>query len=486
MRKTWWLLLLILIIATFLRTYHLKTTPPGLYPDEAMNGSNALEALRTHEFKVFYPENNGREGLFMNVQALFMKWTGTREPWTLRFPAAIFGILTVLGTFFFARELFRRDDIGLLASFLLATSFWHINFSRIGFRAITASFFLVWALYFFLKAVRSRPAAAYLNAAIGGIFFGLGFYSYISYRAMPLLFLAFIPFFRKSAGFYKKTAVFIVLTFIIAAPIGWYFLKHPADFFGRTTQVAVTASSHPLRDLGANIVKTIGMLDFRGDGNWRHNYANRPELFFPVGILFWIGVMIGLYELKRGGGRFEYLILFGWLILAMLPVVVSDEGIPHALRSILMLVPLMTIAAGGGIWLWERTSRALTPASRKMILSLFFALLFLEAWHTYFILWAKNPNVAGAFSADYVAIARDIRSLPQDEPKYVLIEAGGGTVRQTDPFSGEVHEIPIPAQTVMYLTDSFSPVRQKERNIHYVLPGERASIPGNAKVFTIK
>jgi hypothetical protein len=54
---------LILAYAAFLRLHALTTTPPGLYRDEAMNGNNALAALETHRFAVFYPENNGREGL---------------------------------------------------------------------------------------------------------------------------------------------------------------------------------------------------------------------------------------------------------------------------------------------------------------------------------------------------------------------------------------------------------------------------------------
>ena len=36
--KTLWLVVSILIIATFLRLYHTTELPPGLYPDEAMNG----------------------------------------------------------------------------------------------------------------------------------------------------------------------------------------------------------------------------------------------------------------------------------------------------------------------------------------------------------------------------------------------------------------------------------------------------------------
>ena len=67
MRKSY-ILLLILIIASLLRVASITTAPPGLYPDEAMNGNNATEALETGEFKAFYPENNGREGLFANIR----------------------------------------------------------------------------------------------------------------------------------------------------------------------------------------------------------------------------------------------------------------------------------------------------------------------------------------------------------------------------------------------------------------------------------
>ena len=78
--RTLFLLILVMIVAGFLRLYHFTTVTPGLYPDEAMNGNNAIQAIQTGDFKVFYPENNGREGLFINIQALFLKFFGVNEP----------------------------------------------------------------------------------------------------------------------------------------------------------------------------------------------------------------------------------------------------------------------------------------------------------------------------------------------------------------------------------------------------------------------
>ena len=101
----WSLVIVIIIIVAFLRLYNIAELPLGLYPDEAMNGNNALEALSPDgQFKWFYPENNGREGLFMNIQALSIALFGN-FPWALRIVSAIFGILTVLGLYLCVKEL---------------------------------------------------------------------------------------------------------------------------------------------------------------------------------------------------------------------------------------------------------------------------------------------------------------------------------------------------------------------------------------------
>ena len=200
-RNAFFALLVILIIATVLRTYQLERIPPGLYPDEAINGVNALQALGSGDFKIYYPDNNGREGLFINIQAFILKSLGgVTEPWVLRLPSALIGILTVWGTYLLGKELFSKR-VGLAASFFLATSFWHLVFSRIGFRAVMAPFFLVWALYLFHLAVRKagEKSPGFIFPAIaGGLLFGLGFHTYIAYRVAPLLLVLFWWFFRKN------------------------------------------------------------------------------------------------------------------------------------------------------------------------------------------------------------------------------------------------------------------------------------------------
>lgn len=484
------LLGIILIIATFLRFYHFNTTPPGLYPDEAMNGNDAVTTAQTGHFQVFYTNNNGREGLYIDILALTMKALPAfmHEPWIVRLPAAVAGILTVWGLYLLVAELFGNGP-GLLASFLLATSFWHINFSRIGFRAILSPLFLVWAIYLLTKAYRSSSKKnAWWYAIIAGILYSLGFYTYIAYRVTPILFLLFIPFFRKLEGFWKRTIIFIITVFIVAAPIGLYFLHNPADFFGRTTEISVTNAPSPGHALLVNIVKTLLMFNFHGDYNWRQNISGAPELFWPVGMLFVLGILLGLYTLwmrmrkKELGENFHDLfptfgvtLVFAWMVFGSLPEVISNEGIPHALRSILMIPPTMIFATLGALWLYRIIKKYWNANGSRAIAVAFLIIVAGFGYYDYFIAWAGNPNVPGAFAANYAQIGNQINSLPNATPKYVIVSAGGVIAEGW----------PVPAETVMFITDSFTPQAQSAHNIRYLLPNETNNIPAGTSSSTI-
>ncbi|MDO8515826.1 MAG: hypothetical protein Q7S28_01095 [bacterium] len=491
--------LIILIIAVFLRTYHFTSLPPGLYPDEAMNGNNALESLHTGDSSVFYPENNGREGLFINIQATALKLWGGREPWMLRSPAPLFGILTVLGVGLLAIEFFGIET-GILAAILLATNFWHINFSRIGFRAIMAPFFIVWGLYFLYKgfkaASKHRVKTSFAWTALASVIYGLGFYSYIAYRVTPLMVLIIAGYYwwksRREGWqklFIKNAALCAVLVTLTVAPLLYYFGTHPGSFFGRTSDVSVFASQSPVKDISLNLAKTFGMFVYHGDWNWRHNFAGAPELYWPVSILFLVGIAVAARRVWRGAkssngfiaiGRmpenaFLHRVLFGWSAIALLPVVISNEGIPHALRAILLIPPAIIFAAIGGVWLFHKLFDHAGHRFAYALAAILILATTANAYYMYFIAWGKSPNVQNAFAADYAALGRELNALPADIDKYVVVNAGGVLERG----------IPVPAQTVMFITDTWLPERQAEKRIHYVRPEAVNTIPKDALVFYI-
>ena len=457
-------LLIILAIATFFRLWQLSSIPPGLYPDVAINGNEAIDSLRTYNFKVFYPENNGREGLFMWMVALSFSIFGA-SIWSIKIVAAIIGILTVLGLYLLTKELFSQyyeDDsrsIALLASFFLATSFWHTNFSRLGFRAILLPFILVFSFYFLFKGFREKKI---LNFIISGILFGLGFYTYISFRlAILLLPIILIPywFIYKKAGLQKifilHTSYFILLAFIVALPIGIYFLQNPHDFIGRAAPISIFAAENPIKEFGKSLISHLGMFNFRGDSNWRHNFSGKPELFWPVGILFLIGIALSIKKLiislKNKNCSLlaiHCLLLISWFFIMLLPGILTYEGIPHALRTI-GVIPVVYIFAGFGFWKIYQWFDKNTKHKRLLLSATFLFLLMtgIVEFDKYFNKWGKHPEVRNAFSADYVEIGNFLNSLPAETQKYVIVNQPGVPVPWPD-------GIPVPAQTIMFIENA--------------------------------
>ncbi len=493
----------LLIIASFLRVYNLmpadKTgafAPPGLYPDEAMNGNNIQEAMDTGNFKIFYPENFGREGLFINIQGASVALFG-HSPLALRLPSALFGILTVLGLYFLTRELFANGESGIMnygnknpnpnslftihnseyvalfSSFLLATSFWHINFSRIGFRAIMAPFFLAWGMYFLLKSLNANrstlSAIRYtLYAILGGIIYGLGFYSYIAYRATPLLImLAGYLLLRnikteERALPLKRFVVFIAFTILTVLPIGIYFVQNPADFLGRTAGISIFNSPTPLQDLALNIVKTLGMFNVVGDFNWRHNFAGLPQLSFGVGILFLFGIYLSIQKIiKEKMSAVPELIITSWFFIVMLPIIVSNEGLPHALRAILLIPAVFIFAGIGGAKTFALLQSHYSQKISRTIVALFCTALFIEVYIMYFMIWANRPEVQDAFAYRDYGIAQQINALPKELIKYIVVNNTQGTIQR---------DYPISLQAVLFLTDTFSDKKRAEKNIIYLTP----------------
>jgi hypothetical protein len=103
-------LLLILALAAFPRFFELTTIPPPLHFDEAMN-QRCHGNLETGHINVFYPQNGGREGLYINIETALIYLFGP-EPWLLRLPAALFGTLTVWGVYLLVAEPFSVPNRG--------------------------------------------------------------------------------------------------------------------------------------------------------------------------------------------------------------------------------------------------------------------------------------------------------------------------------------------------------------------------------------
>jgi len=507
-QKTLIILLAILAIAAFFRFYHLAQIPPGLYPDVAINGNDALNALKTHNFKLFYPENNGREGLFINLIALSF-WLFGAGIWAIKIVPAIFGLLTVLGIYFLTKRLFsyfgsrRAEIIALLATFFISISFWHVNFSRLGFRAIMVPFILVWSFYFLLKGLdaatsstpRLRISASLLSLRaasfdgqvkatcyfiLAGLFFGLGFHTYIAFRVAPVI--LFVPiffdlvrywpkikqFWKTKTSFYdfvKKSYIsdnwrlwdlFFLAAILAILPMVVYFWQHSNNFIDRASQISVLASDSPVQQIADGAVKTLGQFIVFGDNNARHNIPGSPEIFWPLIPFFLLGIGFSIWQIGRPKNYQNSnwpllqtnLLLLIWWGAMLLPSIMTNEGLPHSLRSI-GSIPPSYIFTGLGVFLG--INYIASSVKNKKILFTVYCLLLIAAtglvgaeYYRYFIQWGQSQITKDSYTQTYVNQGQYLRSLPATVQKYVLVNEGGVPVPYPD-------GLPMPAQTIIFL-----------------------------------
>ena len=485
------LLLLVLVVAGIFRLWKLDSVPPGLYPDAAIYGNDAWESLKTGNFKIFYPENNGREGLFMWLLALSFSVFGV-SVWSLKLVPALIGILTVLGLYLLTKELFFNNSrsfyLAPLSAFFLAASFWHTNFSRIGFRAILMPLVLVFGFYFLLRGFRRKK---FFDFIISGIIFGLGFYTYISYRLivvlLPLVLALFLFIYyqkKEVKKFLFLVSCLIFFIFITAFPIGYYFLQNPQDFLGRAAPISVFASDNPFRELGKSLILHLGMFNFYGDGNWRHNFAGLPQLPRSLGVLFLIGLIVSIKEIvnlrkhKNLSLVIGHWLLVTWFLIMLLPGILTYEGIPHSLRVIGVIPAVYVFVALGFWWVYEKIKKN-TENKRALLATslIFLSLVSVYEFNKYFFLWGKNKEVEGAFTKIFFEQGKFLNALPESFQKYVIVNEGGVKV----PWP---NGIPMSAQTIMFVENTKS---GKTRAI-YLLPEdlEKIKIEKEAVILPMK
>ncbi len=433
------ILALIIAFGFFLRIYNINNAPPGLYPDEAVNGTDALQANDTGQYQWFYPANNGREGLFMNIIALCFKIFGA-SVLTLKLPAIIFGTLTILGTYLLAKELFGKR-VGLISSFLVAVSYWPLHFSRISFRANMLPFILVFSFYFLFKGLRTKKI---LDFAIGGLFLGLGLHTYIAFRVTPLiLVVALVALIISRENFlknyWKHILAFIFFTFLTAAPMLYtFFYAHPEYWTSRTSDISIMNPAVNQGHIFTTFLKTFGLslvkYNFWGDQNWRHNYPPYPLLdpitgtAFLFGFIYMIIKTFHLFFLRfvkkiRDEKLDIYIALLAWFFVMLIPEFMGAESNPHALRAIGTL-PVVFILAGFAfnyfIGLSERKKFGLSFFVAPFAIVMFIAIGMFNPIK-YFLFWAKTPQAAQAFEKTMADMETYIKTIPPNKEIFVVV-----------------------------------------------------------------
>lgn len=423
--KTKYLLILIILIAGFLRLFLLQSNPPSLTWDEAAWGYNAysLGLNGKDEFGRFLPfdylESFGdfKPPVYAYLDILPIKIFGLTE-FAVRLPSALFGILTVYIAYFLVKRIFRnskkKEAYALLTSAILAISPWHILLSRAAFEANVATFFLVFGVYSFLRGVQDKSKYLLLFVAS----FSVSVYTFNTSRIVaPLLFIALATFFFKKLLKLKKLAVIsVIIGFTLLLPVIPFLLSPQArlryqevNIFSDVNLVK-TANQQVTNDNNAwwskilhnrRVIYTreylkhyfdnlsFEFLFIKGDGNTKFSTQDVGQMYLwelPF-------LIIGIFLLIRYREDKWYIIPL-WLILGIIPAATARET-PHALR-IETTLPAFQILVSYGIVNTYLLLKKYRPAAIifKPIMSIIAALFFIYFLHVYFVLypWEYSDN----------------------------------------------------------------------------------------------
>src|SRR3989344_2284791 len=386
------LLILIFLLALFLRTYRLSTFPFGFHADEIRVGWNAYSTLRTglddrgNKFALYYNtfgdfRPTGIFYLTIPSIAIF----GANE-FAVRFPSALLGALTVFPLYLFVKEIRnlkkmenghrlgepqgseRNWNFELLATLLLAISPWHISVSRATSEVVIALFLALVGFYLFVLGINEKRVKNFL---LGFTMLGASYLFYHSARLLvPIFIFAILVFYLEEIRKQKlfKTA-FLALAALSLLTLLLSLNKEARARFSQVSifndlDVQYELSRMPFEE-GPNKV-FIARLFHNKPSVYARRFINEYTKYFSsnfflesttskpdryqtvgVGVLTYVEAFLFVIGLVAIAQRKNSALPLWLLLLAPFPAALTTEDAPNLHRALFMLPFISIIAAYG-------------------------------------------------------------------------------------------------------------------------------------------
>lgn len=373
-KKQWLLLIIILLIAIFLRFFQLGKTPQGFYLDEAALGYNAYSLMET-----------GKDEFGKNWPILFRSFGDFKAPvytyllipiykifgmsvWTTRALSAVMGIIGIWFSFWLIKNLSKKINLALISTLLLAISPWHLIFSRTSYETNVAfSFFIIalWSFYKFKQNKRYLILAATMAA--------LSFLTYHSERVIvPLVFL--VLFIKESKIIFdKKNVKTVIISLILGLLIILPTVRLMATpgFLSRLNSLSIFSKNvkqpwgfnenlNGFKDTLFNNNKILQIREFTslyssyfsprylfslGDPGPRSSYPDLSPFLFWQLPFFLIGLIWLFNKAKNDEKEIKFLVI---LMMAVSPIPASITRDPFSsIRALPLVFPLTILIAVG-------------------------------------------------------------------------------------------------------------------------------------------
>jgi len=369
-------LILIVVLASFLRLLSLSKFPVGFTADEASFGYDAYSILKTgkDQWGSSFPLALRSFGDFKLPLYTYLAIPGVAvfglNEFAVRLPGAILGILAIISTYFLVKEFFKDKKLALLAALFLAISPWHISLSRGAFEANLTTFFLTTGILFFLKGLEKR-----LFLIPSALILGLNLFSYHSARPITSLFALIIVLLNWKKLIAKPKSlivpsiiwgIFLFLAFFTLLKGGGSRSADVAIFNPTDNWQAVSQERYESIELGLpnsvarlfsnKITYTLkqftqnyltyvspNFLFLQGAGEGTYGMLPGTGVLYIVEIVFIIAALAKLVKEKDK----KVGLILGWIFLGLIPASLS-KGSGYAANRAAIIMPALQIFSAYG------------------------------------------------------------------------------------------------------------------------------------------
>ncbi len=400
-------------------------------------------------------EGHPREPMYLYLEAVGVALFGTTAN-AIRGVSVFVGVLTIPAVWALAREM-RGPYLAAVAAVAFAFLRWHVMFSTLAFRTILAPLFAGLTALFFLRTIRTRNLS---DAVICGALLGLGAYTYLAFRLMPLILIppaivAFIADRRTREtygddgglpGLVSRFAAVVGVAFIVFLPLGFNYIQHPEHFSGRSGEVSLSDHDNTFSLLMKQARDVALMPLVRGDHVGKHNLPGPPQFIqstginpeevaaawedeqqasrldgraqydphgtgvpvvnWLIGILFYTGLTIVVI---RARNHPTDALVVAWLGIGSLASVLSF-GAPNMLRLLMIAPAFVLCLAVGFLFVTEKAAEAADAVGVMLAILILMVFFWTELRQLY--IWPTHPMVPREFNTEFADLGEFLYEQP--------------------------------------------------------------------------
>ena len=365
------ILVIIIVLSFFLRTYKISDNPPSLNWDEVSHGYNAYSILKTGKDEwgikfllIFRAYGDYKLPLYIYLTAVSELLFGLNS-FSIRLVSALSGVGLVILGYLITKKLTKNSAFSLIAAFLTSVSPWGLFLSRVAVEANLGAFLFALGLYLLISWLTDYRQR---ELAFATLFWGLSLHAYNSARVLIPVFMVLTTMFVIKEKKGKQLLMFFLILLIFWLPIvGQFFNRSGTVRFewvslidqGKISQIIQKRETstlpktitravynrptffvfYALRNYFVNLSPKY--LFFRGGSHYQFSLPNH-ELLYLVAAPF---LLLGLIKILIKGNKEERLIGL-WFFASFIPSAITKDA-PHVLRSILVLPSPMILTALG-------------------------------------------------------------------------------------------------------------------------------------------